>query len=286
MFHLVTNAIGKLWGGGENTEDPEEESSVRGTSIGGLGATESTQENTDSIEHSLDGNPSQSGLWQFIGQVTSLHDGYGLVDHQVYFSFNITTCVPPVGTKVQVTAHRTHEESGWQAKSLRSVAQEPNWDNASETSSQQSASFGSASTGPHQVERSKDMIAIVTRVNKDGGYLNETLSFRESCVKPGYVAHKDDWVVAETQVDKMLGHTQVLHIRPLRECYFEAEISFVKPGFGYINSDIYFTFGVCENGFNPCRGDKVCGKAVESGQRRCNWRAVKVVLLRKPRPPR
>ncbi len=56
---------------------------------------------------------------RFRGKVTNMWSGYGLIDHEVYFAFDVVTgAVPKLGDTVSVCAVRTHDSAGWIAKEV------------------------------------------------------------------------------------------------------------------------------------------------------------------------
>lgn len=72
---------------------------------------------------------------EFFGKVTSIHDGYGLVDNAVYFSFELlgNKQLPGVGNTVLVDARRTSTAEGWVAHSICWVSE--CWEEGNDNSS-------------------------------------------------------------------------------------------------------------------------------------------------------
>ena len=92
MFKAITTAIGSLW-------------SKRGEQSGNDSETEIEELATTSKANMEK---------QYDGKVTSLHSGYGLIDHDVYFGFDIVSgATPKVGDTVRVIAKRKHDAAGW-----------------------------------------------------------------------------------------------------------------------------------------------------------------------------
>ena len=101
MFQAITNAIGNLW---SKTDDEPEDSSENQSGFNFASSDQSSIISETNLEK------------QYDGKVTSLHSGYGLIDSEVYFSYDvIKDGVPRVGDVVRVVARRKHETAGWKA---------------------------------------------------------------------------------------------------------------------------------------------------------------------------
>ena len=63
--------------------------------------------------------------FQFCGQVSSLHSGYGLIDGTTYFTLDsvVDGVMPREGASVEVTARRKHGDGGWIADKVRAMEQ-------------------------------------------------------------------------------------------------------------------------------------------------------------------
>ena len=100
MFGTISAAIRSLW---SKKEDPLED----------------LEEKNDSHDHvaAEAEDPSNPGTVlekQFDGKVTSLYCGYGLIDNDAYFDFDVVKgALPRVGDTVHVVANRKHEAAGW-----------------------------------------------------------------------------------------------------------------------------------------------------------------------------
>ena len=193
------------------------------------------------------------------GKVTRLYDGSGVIEGDVYFTFD---CVmggirPEVGTEVYVEASRDSETAGWKATRVQ-VMKEWKLDDAKNLASS-----------------SETFIGIITNIDQDSGVVDEDVSFKLSCVRFGYAPYQGDWVKLDLEKSRD-GTSEVRGVMPLREKNFTGTVTYVSSGFGYIEKDVFFTCGVCPRGYRPCRGDTVKVTAIESQQRKALWRAIKV----------
>ena len=92
MLKAITTAIGSLW-------------------------SKSGDQNGNDSETEIEATTSEANMEkQYDGKVTSLHCGYGLIDNDVYFGFDIVSgTTPKVGDTVRVIAKRKHDTAGWKA---------------------------------------------------------------------------------------------------------------------------------------------------------------------------
>lgn len=193
------------------------------------------------------------------GKVTRLYDGSGVIEEDVYFTFDciIGGVRPELGMEVFVEASREAETSGWKATRVQ-VMKEWNLDDAKSASC-------SAET----------FIGTITNVTRDSGVVDNEITFQMSCVRFGYLPFQGDWV--KLDLERALdGQTEVRGVMLLREKNFTGTVTYMSSGFGYIDQEVFFTIGVCPRGFRPRRGDVVKVTAIESQQRSAVWRAIKV----------
>ncbi len=252
MLSGIVKAVGYLWGGEEEDGDPEDRAA----------------QSHDSPTHKT-----------FTGQVTSIHNGFGLVNNEAYFSLEcvVGQVVPEVGSKVRVTARRKSDTDGWRVMSV-SLCLDEDQDDTSDEQNKQVSPEGEAIHGTEETDstetKTEILVANITAISRDYGLLNGSIPF-DMAICEGYEPAKGDWVTAEiTTIDT--GESKATSIKPLRQKDFEGEINTALQGFGYIDADIYFTFCVCEEDWIPRRGDKVSGRAVESNRGKSTWRAIRV----------
>ena len=94
MIKAITAAIGSLWSKSDDQNGNDSKPEI------GESATTSEANNEK----------------QYDGKVTSLHSGYGLIDNDVYFGYDIVNRArPKVGDTVRVIAKRKHDAAGWRA---------------------------------------------------------------------------------------------------------------------------------------------------------------------------
>ena len=253
MFGAFTKAITSLWG-----QDEEPVLRRDRPPDGALGKSDN--------------------VWYFEGKITSLHNGYGLVNDEVYFSRELLAgaSVPHVGQAVYVCARRQQGTGGWRAESVTVRHDgDTDWTDTPVTRETEASA---------DVESSQqEMIAVVTSMSHDSGLLDETISFCVAdIVDESYAPCAGDTVTAVVVTGNLL-QRHAVDIKPVRRLDIEGEITAAMSDHGYIvcpgGVDVYYSCRACGDGYAPSRGDLVSGVAVETVRGRCQWRA----LLVKPR---
>ncbi|XP_074646700.1 RNA helicase Mov10l1-like [Tubulanus polymorphus] len=253
MFSALSSAIGYLFGGSQ------QESVVESSSV-----VDSAAASTNSSSE-----PSKKPKTVNVrGSVTALHNGYGIIDRTIYFTFN--DCVgnvrPKIGDEVNVTAYREGDDGGWRAKTVY-PSNNNQWDD------QQMEDIDDKQEEDEESNVTTSVVGMVTSTSRDGGIVNDFISFVCEDVRSGYVPYRGDWIIGNQRKND---DSHATEIRPAREIQFTGEVNSVQTGFGYIDKEIYFQFSACFDGYSPRRGDEVAGTAIESSQGRCNWRAISV----------
>ena len=192
------------------------------------------------------------------GKITHLYDGSGIIDNDIYFTFDLVLggCRPELGDKVHVTARRERETAGWKAVRVE-IMSEWNTDNVF--------------TG----RNIETFVGSITKFSTRTGVVNEEIKFDFLCLRPGYIPCQGDWVKLDIERPSD-GAVEVKSVTPLREKTLIGKITNVSPG--YINDEVYFGIGACSRNYRPRRGDIVNATAIESHQGQVNWRALKVEL--------
>ncbi|XP_033105500.1 RNA helicase Mov10l1-like isoform X2 [Anneissia japonica] len=201
------------------------------------------------------------------GKVTKLLSGYGLIDEEIYFSFDsvVAQFRPKVGDRVSAIVYRDRKGCGWRAKQVNVESKEWGIDN---------------DDGP------EDMIGIITKATRIETVINDVLQCTHDSIVQGYRPYSGDWVQACTYKDRETGTTLVKDVHPLRELKIYGTITHVYVGYGFIDDRTYFAFSACECGYAPHKGDRVVAHCIESKQKRGNWRAISVELKREKQLPR
>ncbi|XP_071960660.1 RNA helicase Mov10l1-like [Antedon mediterranea] len=199
------------------------------------------------------------------GKVTKLLSGYGLINGDVYFSFDTVAGEyrPSVGDSVYAIIYRDKKTSGWRAK--RVTLEERDWGYA---------------------DFPEDMVGIITKATRIETVINDVLQCTHDSIVQGYRPHPGDWIQASTHKDLETGNTLVKDVRPLREQKIYGTISHIYVGYGFIDYRTYFAFSACQCGYVPEKGDNVIALCIEAKQKRGNWRAVSVELKREKQLPR
>lgn len=245
MFGLFTKLSEYVWGASEDENGDASKTGARNKTADYNGKLKTTE---PQLKKDL------------FGKVTRLYDGSGVIDEEIYFTFD---CIiggdrPEVGMEVHVEASRVSETSGWKATRMQ-VMKEWNLEDAN------SASSSSTET----------CIGAITKIARDSGVVDNEIHFPLSCVRFGYTPFQGDMVKLDLEKSSD-GQDEVQGVMPLREKSFKGTVTYVSSGFGYVDEEVFFTIGVCPRGFRPRRGDVVKVTAIESHQRNAAWRAIKV----------
>lgn len=234
--------------------------SERGKDANSVGSQNDSPDKGSAVKTNADSRLSHNAKLKrdLFGKVTQLYDGAGVIENDVYFTFDriIGGARPEVGTEVLVEAFRETEVSGWRATRVQVMSE---W-KLGETEN--------PFTG-------ETLIGSITNIEHDVGVVDDEISFKMSCVRLGYVPFPGDWV--KLDVDRTPdGTAEVSGVMPLREKNLTGVVTYVSSRVGYIDGEVYFTYGVCVRGYRPQKGDTVNVTAVESNQGNAVWRAIKV----------
>ena len=253
MFGVVSQFLSQLWNGaptgGTNTFENRPDSGILST----------TQENSESYKLNVNGAKFETEEMKktFFGKVTKLYDNAGLVDDEVYFTFDkvLGGARPALNSEVQVKASRVSANDGWRADQIEIMATD--WDELGDD-------------GTDEV-----LIGEITDINDKYLVVSHDTHCPITSLAFGYVPCNGDWVRAEIIRDRGLV-CEVKVVKPLREKNLTGNVTSVGHGHGYINTDIFFSFGSCRTNYLPRKGHTVRVTAIESNQGNCKWRAVKV----------
>ncbi len=263
MFNSLSKFVGYLWSSGEESETNDDKSS----------------ETPDDL-------PPTSGKKEeksFNGSITALYTGYGLVNNDVYFDFNVVQggMLPKVGDRVHVLAERKHGAAGWKAVEVSSVDKWEDtqcaFDSNEETSLKEEHIENKGSTN----EKTENIVGLVTKFEGDQGMINNVIPFNLQHTLSEYMPYRGDWVKAQAVYSAERGSKHAINIEPLRQKSFQGQVEKVLQGFGFIssthvNSDVYFTFSALYEGYIPRRGDKVNVVAIEVSGTKSQWRAIRI----------
>ena len=250
MFGLYAKISEYIWGTEGNEESKPSVSKDRSHNKIGTGKA------NDSLNAC---SPPKPGLKKdLFGKVTRLYDGAGVIEDDVYFTFDtlIGGARPEIGTEVHVEAIREKETTGWKAVRVQ-VISEWTLDDAKNSSS------------------AETFIGTITNIKRDSGVVDDDISFKMSCARFGYVPFQGDWVKLDLKRTQD-GTAEVQGVMPLREKNLTGVVTYVSTGFGYIDGEVFFSCGACVRGYRPRQGDFVRATAIESKQGKAVWRAIKV----------
>lgn len=190
------------------------------------------------------------------GKVTHTYNDYGLIDGEVFFTFQTVMSENRlgVGEEVSYVAKRENFSCGWRATQV-TLATNWNMDNDD--------------------VQDKSMVGIIEKFNGEFGTINGHIQFSLSAVcLEDYSPHVGDYVTLD--VGRMSGLLEASNMKPLRIFEKEGQISAVQQDHGYIDGDTFFTLSVCCDKYNPRKWDRVQITVIESSQGKCSWRAISV----------
>ncbi|CAC5397162.1 unnamed protein product [Mytilus coruscus] len=202
------------------------------------------------------------------GKVTHVFEKHGLINGEIYFSFDkvIDNISVKVGDPVDVVA-RQHNSCGVWTTDQVSIIQET-WDDL-EVDNDQS-----------ETSTQDGIVGKITRFDGEQGLINDYVSFEVCQVIDDFKPYVGDYVKADYASDGNV--MQTTNIEPLRYIEKESKITAFQVDHGYIDNEIFFYPEVCAYGYKPRKWDKVVVKAVESAQGKCNWRAISIKPLNVP----
>jgi len=212
---------------------------------------------TETLQTTIANNEDERLAKSCFGTVTRLYDGAGVINDEIYFTFDVLVggFRPELGSEVHLDAARESVSSGWKATRICSFRE---WDSNKES-------------GTIEV-----IIGMINSIKGEMIELTDGLNFSRSVFhNQSYPPCRGDWIKVDLERFHD-GNFEIRGVKPLREKSFSGRINTVFPGYGYIDEEVYFTFGACTRGYRPNRGDAVYLTAIESTQGKCQWRATLV----------
>ena len=251
MFGVVSRFLSQLWNG--------EPSDISFEDRSGNEILSTTQKDAENDKLNTNGAKFETEELKkiFCGKVTKLYDNAGLVDDEAYFTFDkvVGGDRPTLNSEVQVKASRASAHDGWRADQIEILVAD--WDELGDE-------------GTEEV-----LIGDITDINEKYFVISHDTHCPMASLAFGYVPCKGDWVRVEITRDRGLV-CDVKVVKPLREKSLTGTITSVGYGHGYINTNIFFSFGSCKTNYVPRKGHTVRVTAIESNQGNCKWRAVKI----------
>ena len=181
---------------------------------------------------------------EFEGTVTHVYDSNGLVDNEVYFSFDQVVggdrlCV---NDRVQVRAVRHHTEGGWHAEQVVIVTE---WEDDEEAI---------------DIWKPAEIVGTITHTDVNTGYVNSNIFYNlNECVHNDFIPYKGDWV--KVSVTYGTGDEKAVitatKFEPLRMKDTEGIVSAAMTDHGYIDEEVFYTSEALSDGFTPGKWEAV-----------------------------
>ena len=125
------------------------------------------------------------------------------------------------------------------------------------------------------------MTGFISRISRTLAVVDcatSEVTFDPRCYSGGGCKYeKGDWVTLEVRV-RGEEDEEVEFVKPLREKETEGKITSLGRGYGFVDDDIIFSFGLCGRGQVEV-GDDVRVKCVECRHHQATWRAVSMTTL-------
>lgn len=204
----------------------------------------------------------------FSGKVTHVFEKHGLINRDIYFSFDtiINEVKPQIGDEVDVVA-RQQGDDGLLITEQVSIIQE-SWDTNNDEECIEEV----------EVLPQDGIVGKITRFDGEKGLINGHISFKREDLYEDFIPYVGDYIKAEyDENDKFIERME-----PLRYLEKESKITGFQGDHGYLDGEIFFYPEACVDGYKPVKWDKVTIKAIESAQGRCNWRAVSIKPWKMP----
>jgi hypothetical protein len=199
----------------------------------------------------------------FNGNVTHVFENHGLINGEIYFSFD--TVIDKVRLKVNDAVHvvaKQQTDGGVLITEQVSLIKE-DWDDQE------------VEVNNHEEDSVQDgIVGKVTKFDGNEGIIQGYVYFDMSNVIDDYIPKNGDYVKADYHQTE--NDTKIENVQPLRYLEKESKITGFQFDHGYIDGEIFFYAEACVDGYKPCKWDKVIVKAIESEQRKCTWRAVSI----------
>lgn len=197
----------------------------------------------------------------FNGNVTHVFENHGLINGDIYFSFD--TVIDNVRLKVNDAVHvvaKYQTDGGVLITEQVSLIKE-DWDDQE--------------VNNHEEDSVQDgIVGKVTKFDGNEGIIQGYVYFDMSNVIDDYIPKNGDYVKADYHQTE--NDTKTENVQPLRYLEKESKITGFQFDHGYIDGEIFFYTEACVDGYKPRKWDKVTVKAVESEQGKCTWRAVSI----------
>lgn len=223
-------------------------------------------------QHATNIKSKSKGRREFEGKITHIFSNHGLIDNEVYFSFDdvLGRVRPNLNDIVTVVAKQQYENGGWHAEQV-SVSE--NWDDCQ--------------TDDDDTEKElypTEIVGHVTDLNDSQGYVGGNVYFDlKECKCDDYKPFNGDWVkVSVIYPEGNSFHAVASELQPLRVKETDGVISGEMGDHGYIDGEVFYMSDAIVDGFIPRKWDPVHYRAVESLQGRSSWRAVEVKPSDKP----
>ncbi|XP_060083408.1 RNA helicase Mov10l1-like [Ylistrum balloti] len=199
------------------------------------------------------------------GKVTHLYNTHGLIDKEIYFSFDAVQGdkYPVVGDNVTGVAKQQHSDGGWHAEQV--ILCNDFWDE----------------DGDDVVEDLSEpdaVVGVVTNFKGTEGFINGYIhfTFQQSDVREDHFCPCNGDYVTVDITKTNTGQIEGRNVKPLRVEEREGKVTGALQNHGYIDGEIFFNYCVCKEEWHPQQWDKVKVVAIESAQGKNSWRAVRV----------
>ena len=200
MFSALSKVVDFFW--------TEEEIKVQNDE-----SNQISEQSLSSNAINTDSNKQESINVQYVtGKVTHLFNAHGLINSDIYFTFDkvLGERVPGLGEEVTVTAKRKNEFSGWHAEQV-AIATIQEWEEEEE-----------------ETVEAQSMVGIVSSYRNGNGTINDNTFFSVKDIEGKFDPKVGDYVTAD--LENKDGVTWACCVKPLRRVEKEGVVSCILTG--------------------------------------------------------
>ncbi|XP_039754327.1 probable RNA helicase armi [Pararge aegeria] len=275
MFSYITSFINYLLGKEHYEESDEEKEKFLAEQLFAL-ELKAEQETIAPASASDAEIPSNAECFQKTGVITYYSDNYVLIDGMFYYDLSGCTVEVNVNDKVLYLGYKDANNA---IVVVRILQNEGLFWGDDDTESEEKIFNVIEHVLVGQVEYRQDRLVFIKESD---------LKFNLDGVTGTFVPIKGDWIEMKCSVQQDVNKpsdmstNQVLKVicfNPIRTKVKKAVVTYWSGTDGVCDRQIYFNNAVIANGSQPTVGSKVLVEAVESTQDRCNWRALKLIVI-------
>ncbi|XP_077264321.1 putative RNA helicase armitage [Temnothorax americanus] len=221
----------------------------------------------------------EEGCYYRTGTVTQVTESYVLIDDcYMYDKIDSSTENLKIADKIRYLLYLRDSKAEPKVRKIICVIDD-DWENTNVKSEENAHTRVILRSIVAKVTKREGRIAIVEPNNI-------RIDLRK--VRSDFIPVIGDWLTLECVVELNDSSTdligEVLEVDRIKSLRSKLDFGVISKynsnsGVGVIDRNVIFHKRVCDVGYIPCVGDKVCSESIESDQGQCNWRSLTVVPL-------